>query len=472
MEFSYICQVFEELEKKSKRLEKILLLRDFLENDKKEGKIVFDIIAGNYQREINKKSIGISLKTIFSVISFISKTSESEVEKLFNKVGDLGGVCMQVLKSKKQTGLFNRRLTLKDILSAFETISKTSGTNSNKIKKEILSNLFLLAQTDLEHKFLARLLIDDLRIGVSEGVLKEAAVNMYFPKIIGINLMCFKCSYLNLNLKECMKCKTKLELPEQSELFARKYSVVELETPKKETSLKDYNIEYEINPVEFALRRDREKYVLKTSNPREIYNIFLNSFEMKYNLINSFSKVLKELDENLSNILNLKIIVGNPIRSMLGTRSNSVKQSFEMTSRPALLDYKYDGLRVQIHNNYGEVRLFSRNLDEITKQFPEVVEFIKNNFSDLSFVVDSECVGYDFDKQEFLPFQVLSRRILTKNVSEVSHINVVVKAFDLLYLNEETLINDKYSKRRELLETIFLNRKLKQKLYFDVEMLK
>ena len=189
-------------------------------------------------------------------------------------------------------------------------------------------------------------------------------------------------------------------------------------------------------------------------------------------MINSFTKLLKEIDSDLMNILKFDIKIGVPILSMLGTRSQSVAESFDMTSIPALLDYKYDGLRVQIHNNYGEVRLFSRNLDEITLQFPEVIEFVKTNFSDLSFVVDSECVGFDFESQEFLDFQILSRRILTKDINKVSHINVVVKSFDLLYLNGKTLIDESYEKRRERMVNIMVNRSMRQKLHFDVNTLK
>ena len=353
-----------------------------------------------------------------------------------------------------------------------QEISSITGTSSNKKKKEILSKLFMSAKNDVEYKFLARLLIDDLRVGVSVGVLKEASVNAYFPYVIGIHNVCSKCNYVNLNLKNCLKCNTKIDTKNQYSLASNKFSVIELETPKKETSLKIFDVDYDINIIEFALRRDRDKYVLNSANPRKIYNSFLKSFEKKYNLINSFTTILKELDENLSNILIDEIKIGTPILSMLGTRSQSVEDSFKMTSIPALLDYKYDGLRVQIHNDHGKVWLFSRNLENITKQFPEVVDFIKTNFSDLNFVMDSECCGFDFDKQEFLPFQVLSRRIMTKDVSTVSHINVVVKSFDLLYLNNETLVDLPYEKRRDKMYDIMINRKLKQRLYFDTDKLK
>lgn len=109
--------------------------------------------------------------------------------------------------------------------------------------------------------------------------------------------------------------------------------------------------------------------------------------------------------------------------------------------------------------------MFSRNLDDITKQFPEVVEFIQDNFSDISFVLDSECVGYNFEKQEFLPFQLLSRRIMTKDIKEVSHINVALRTFDCMYLNGKTLLEEGYVDRREKMEKLMVGREIKQKKY-------
>lgn len=455
MKFSKLCEIFEKLEKTTKRLEKILILGNFLKENPVDGPLVFDIIAGNYQRESNKKNIGISLKTIFSVISFLSQESELSIEKKFNKYGDIGKVTVEVLQNKRQVSLSSGSLSLNDITNALSTISRTSGTNKNKIKKEILSNLFFSASKDLEYKFLSRLLIDDLRVGVSEGVLREASVNALFPKIIGINNVCQNCSFVNLANDKCINCKETINIKDQKEIITEKR--FNIKSSEKELSK---NLQFQSTDF------------ITTENPREIYNFFLQEFEKKYNTINSFSKVLKEIMENLISVLNANIILGKPLKSMLGTRAKNVKESFSISGKPALIDFKYDGLRIQIHNDHGNITLFSRNLDNITKQFPEVVDFIKDNFSDISFVMDSECVGFDFKNLKFLPFQTLSRRILSKDIEEVKHIHVVVKAFDILYLNEQTLLDNSYQKRREILDDLFLNRKLKQKLNFDIEKLK
>jgi ATP-dependent DNA ligase len=489
MDFIEITKIFEKLQNNSKRLNKILILRDFLEKDQKTSQLVFDMICGNFQRQINKKTIGISLKTLFSVISFLSKTSEIQVEKEFNKIGDIGGVAQKLIGQSKQASLQTTKLTLAHITGALQKISQTSGNNSNKIKKEILGNLFLNATTELEYKFLARLLIDDLRIGVSEGVLKEASVNYLFPKIIGIHNSCSKCFYINLNSKTCLNCNEVIDENLQNEIFENRFEIVEIKTPTDSSSNKDLEISKSLtskeivglnkleendfeDKLEFAVKLNPKTQIIQTQNPRYIYKKFLENFEKKYNTLNSFSDIIPETKKNLPSILKVNIEYFRPIKSMLGVRSNTVEHSFEVSGIPAVLDYKYDGLRVQIHSHNGKIQLFSRNLDNITKQFPEVLEFIKLNFPKTDFVLDSETVGYDFNNQKYLPFQMLSKRILSKNINEVNHIKVVVKAFDILKLDKETLVDFPYKKRRDMLEMLFVNTPIREKIKFDLNMLK
>jgi len=473
MNFLEITQTFKKLERTSKRLNKILILRDFLLKNPTTAPLIFDMISGNYQREIDKKSVGISLKTIFSILSFISKKSEKEIEKEFNKNGDIGETAMYCLSGEKQSSLFTHELTINQITESFEKISKTSGTNSNKIKKEILGKLFLNSKTETENKFLARLLIDDLRIGVSEGVLREACVNTIFPKIIGIHQTCSKCFYINLNQKKCPNCNENINQSAQLEQFENRFKIIEIGTPKEIIGLDNFIGKTDAEEtLKFALRLNPKTHIISTQEPRQFYKLFNELFEKKYNTLNSFTKILKDLKDNLPEIINVNIKYFRPIKSMLGIRSNTVEHSFEVSGIPAILDYKYDGLRVQIHAKKGEIQLFSRNLDNITKQFPEVIEFIKKNFPKKSFIMDSETVGYDYDNQKFLPFQMLSKRILSKKFEQVNHIKVVVKAFDLLKLENKTLIDKPYNKRREMLENLFIQTPIREKIKFDLELLK
>ena len=61
---------------------------------------------------------------------------------------------------------------------------------------------------------------------------------------------------------------------------------------------------------------------------------------------------------------------------------------------------------------------------------------------------------------------------MSKNIDDVSHIKVVVKAFDMMYLNGKTLINESYQKRRELLDGLFIDRELIQKTEIDIKKLR
>lgn len=463
MKFSELATLFESLEKTTKRLEKIMILRDFYLKNSKESPLIFDILAGNFQREIGKKSLGISTKTLLDVLHFVSKVQTKKLQQIFNEKGDIGAVASECFLSAKQTSLHTSSLSISSILNAFNKISKKTGSNSNKHKKEVLSELFISATTQKEFKYLARLLVDDLRIGVSHGVVKEAIVNSLFPQIINVHIVCSKCSYISLSSQKCFSCGETLDTKSQKDIVEKNFNIHECTAPKEVIGLDEFiETRDEEEQLAYILRTTKSNEFILTDKPRELYNSFLAVFEKHYNCWNSFEKIIKKISKQLETILDVEIILHQPILSMLGTRAKTIDDALKSTGKPAIIDYKYDGLRVQIHNNKGEITLFSRNLENITKQFPEVVEYIKRNFSDSSFVLDTECVGYDNKRHSFLPFQTLSKRILTKDISSVSSILVVVKTFDILYLNGKTLIDIPYEKRREQMEKLYLNRKLIQ----------
>jgi DNA ligase-1 len=120
-------------------------------------------------------------------------------------------------------------------------------------------------------------------------------------------------------------------------------------------------------------------------------------------------------------------------------------------------EYKYDGLRGQIHYNEGKCHLFSRNLENMTEQYPDIVEFVLESTKDdvSSFIIDSEIVAINPVTQRILPFQKLAtrgRKNVDKNAIEIS---VCLYVFDILYLNGKPLIDLPLKQRREQLRTHF-----------------
>lgn len=127
----------------------------------------------------------------------------------------------------------------------------------------------------------------------------------------------------------------------------------------------------------------------------------------------------------------------------------------------AFLEDKYDGMRAQIHLGDpaapGRVAIYSRNREDITRSFPELVEAFHGVLEPPSgLILDGEILGWDLEGNKALPFAVLGQRIGRKKVdNELRHrIPVVYMAFDLLFEGGELLLSRPLSERRVRLEEV------------------
>ena len=155
----------------------------------------------------------------------------------------------------------------------------------------------------------------------------------------------------------------------------------------------------------------------------------------------------------------VKIEVGKPIKAMLAEKVKTIKDGFEAVGKPCAIEYKYDGFRLIIHKKGEEVFLFTRKLENVTKQFPEVVDYLKKYVKGNSFILDSEAVGFDKKTKEYKPFQGISQRIKRKYDIEKlqNELPVEVNVFDVLYYEGKSLLNEPFSKRTELVKKIIEN---------------
>jgi len=160
------------------------------------------------------------------------------------------------------------------------------------------------------------------------------------------------------------------------------------------------------------------------------------------------AKGLKGLDE-----VRLKLF--RPIRAMLAERLETLEEIVQRMGKAAL-EYKYDGLRVQAHISPSKIQLFSRHLEDITRQFPEIVEGLRKLSVDRETIVEGEAVPVDANTGEFLPFQEVSRRRGRKTDVErmAKEFPVTLFTFDCLLRGEEDLTPRPYSERRKALETV------------------
>jgi DNA ligase-1 len=146
-----------------------------------------------------------------------------------------------------------------------------------------------------------------------------------------------------------------------------------------------------------------------------------------------------------------------PFKVMLAERLKSIDDIREKMEHHAAYEYKYDGLRTELHVKGDKIKIFSRGLEETTDNFPDIVRNFKNNYSFESIIIDGESVPYNPDTGELFPFQMVSQRRGRKyKISEKSlEIPLVMFIFDILELNGRPLVNLPYPERRKILEENF-----------------
>ncbi|EMR09760.1 hypothetical protein PNEG_01944 [Pneumocystis murina B123] len=150
-----------------------------------------------------------------------------------------------------------------------------------------------------------------------------------------------------------------------------------------------------------------------------------------------------------------KLTSGIPLKPMLAKPTKTISEVLDRFENHSFTcEYKYDGERTQIHlTNNGEIKIFSRNSENISDKYPDIIEIIPKVTKDgvTSFVLDCESVAWDRIKKMIQPFQILSTRKKKEVNVESIKVNICIFAFDILYLNGEPLIFKPLNERRDIL---------------------
>lgn len=151
----------------------------------------------------------------------------------------------------------------------------------------------------------------------------------------------------------------------------------------------------------------------------------------------------------------LRIVAGVPVRPMAAERLKTLPEILEKMQGRVAMEYKYDGLRMQAHvpkDAAQPIRLFSRRMEELTAQFPDVVANLRKEIRGHEVIVEGEAVSLD-DAGALRPFQDISRRRGRKtDLDEMSkEIPITLFLFDLLAVDGEPVMDLPYSARRDRL---------------------
>jgi len=386
MLYSNLVEVYLKLEKTTKRLEKTHIISEFLKKiPEKEIQEIVLLLQGKVFPPWDERKIGVASRLVLKAISTATGITLTVIENEWKKTGDLGLVAEELTKKKTQKTLLIEELTIKKVFNNLRKLASLEGPGTINKKIQLIAELLTSAKP-LEAKYIVRTILEELRVGIGSGTMRDAIVWANFSDKIGLK--------------------------------------------------------YDKNNIEI---KNREKY-----------NYFIELVQRAYDLTNDFSIVAEKARKGEEELKKTDLKIGRPIKVMLALKVNNIKEGFERVGKPAELEYKYDGFRMQIHKANNKITIFTRRLENVTKQFPEVVEYVRKNVKGSSFILDSEAVGYDAKTKKYLPFQNISQRIKRKyNIEKMAkEMPVELNVFDIIFYEGKNLIKTKFSERRKLLEKI------------------
>ena len=390
MDYINLTNCYEKLENTTKRLEKTYIISEFLKELilEKDPEPVINLLRGSAFPSWEQKKIGVSDKLIIKALSPSTGTNKEKIEKLFTKTGDLGLVAEELTKTKTQTTLQTKKLTCDFVHFQIRRLAELEGEGTVNKKVGLMSEL-LTSASPIEAKFIVRTLLEQLRVGVADGTLRDAVVWCFFNHHLGARY------YSKTN---------QLEIPEDN---------------------------------------------------KEKYSQLSEKVQRAYDLTNDFAEVFLILKKEGSQGLDkISLVAGKPINVMLFQKVQNIDEAFAQVGKPAAFEYKIDGFRLQIHSHKGKITLYTRNLENVTKQFPDVVESLKESIKEQDYIIDTEVAGIDPKTKKYVAFQFISQRIKRKYDIEklAKEIPVLINVFDIISFKNESLIEAPFHRRRHIIE--------------------
>ena len=405
MKYSNLVEVYQKLESTTKRFEKTFYLSEFLRivNEKDIDKVIL-LIQGKIFPDWDQRVIGVASRILVKAINTATGASVDEIEKIWKKTGDLGDVAQKLCQKKSQSTLFSQELTVSKVFENIRKVAELEGQGTVANKIQLIAEL-LTSSSAVEAKYIIRIILGDLRVGLGEGTIRDAIVWAY--------------------------------LAEEKELIYDK---------------------------------ENNELIIPENN-REKYNKLITTVQEAYDIANDFSVVAQLIKKSgLKGLENIELSPGKPIKVMLYQKAKNIEEAFETVGKPAAIEQKYDGFRMQIHKSNNKIIIFTRRLENVTNQFPDVVEFVKNSIDGNNFIIDGEAVGYDVKTEKYIAFQNISQRIRRKyDIHEVAEkFPVELNLFDIVFFNNKNLIKKPFIERRKILEKITKEKPKKIKLAEEI----
>ncbi len=187
MRYSELANVYEKLEFTPSKLEKTDIISEFLKETSEDVlERLSMLLTGQVFPEWDELELGVGPSLLYDTISFVTGVKPAEIKNLLAKEGDIGNVTEKILKRKVQHILFKKELTVEQVYTSFGRIARAYGSGSQNKKVKYLAELLSNASPK-EAKYIVRTVLGELRIGVAEGLVRDAIAKAFNidVKIVG-----------------------------------------------------------------------------------------------------------------------------------------------------------------------------------------------------------------------------------------------------------------------------------------------
>lgn len=390
------AELCERLAGTTKKLEKRAWMADYLRELPVEAAALAVLyLAGMAFSETDGRRLSVGGASLSPIVKELAHASDAALHAAYLKHGDLGAAAADLLVHRAAAGA---PLTLEEIADAFAELAAARG---NAPRQAILSALLARA-TPLEAKYLIKLMLGDMRIGVKQAQVEEAIAVATERELLAVR----RAVMLLGDLSEVMRMADADRLDEaRMRLF---------------------------HPLGFML-----------ASP-----------------VDSIPEAMKRFAEEVQ-AEQQGAGGAAPIPEAQGT-GHAEPVASPVTLAEAHVQDKYDGIRCQLHcgdpEQPGRVALFSRTREDMTHSFPELTEAFAGIAEPL--ILDGEILAWSPEDESAtaraLPFSSLQNRIGRKRVTPAmrQQTPVVFMAFDLLYQGDTLLLEQPLAMRRTALEQV------------------
>jgi DNA ligase 1 len=416
-DFALVCLA---LGQTQSRLQMAELAGDFLTQlDPAEAEIAARFMVGRPLPQGGEQRLQVSGRAIWKIAAAITG-GEDQGEEIFAAATDFGEAIEMLLRLRASDP--EPTLTLTEVEQRFAQIAAIEGRNSRRLKLDALRDLFERASA-LEGKYLAKILIGEMRHGMSEGLMLEAIAKMASRPVAEVR----RANMLTGDVGRVVRA---MRLPRNS----NSDSAESASTPGAGNgSAIDALSDIDDDPTSIAPIEDtgidnapRQPRRTARTNPKTLDAIARGD----------------------------SATIVRPLKPMLAQPAPNVGEAWRMLGDRIALEHKLDGARVQVHCIGTGVRIYSRALNEITASLPEVVELLQRLGSRQA-IFDGEVIAIDAEGHP-AAFQEVMRRF--GRVRDIERLRVErpvrLFVFDLIGLDGDLLIDAPYEERYAALSAI------------------